>query len=40
MEDYSNPASAYGAEGATGQFNPVAFIKKPTTILRIVAWVS
>ncbi|XP_077979417.1 synaptogyrin-2-like isoform X2 [Glandiceps talaboti] len=29
----------YGAEKAGGQFDPVAFIKKPQVILRIVSWV-
>lgn len=31
---------AYGAGMAGGAFDPVAFIKKPQVILRIVSWVS
>jgi len=38
MEDYAG-SGAYGAGGATGQCNPVAFIKKPDVILRIIGWV-
>ena len=31
---------AYGAGKATGQFDPIAYIKKPQVILRAVSWVS
>ena len=30
---------AYGAGKAGGDFDPVTFIKKPVTILRICSWV-
>ena len=30
---------AYGAGKAGGDFDPVTFIKKPVTILRILSWV-
>jgi len=36
----TNSVAAYGAGGATGQFNPLAYIRKPEVILRLVAWVS
>ena len=32
-------AQAYGAGMSGGAFDPVAFIKKPQVILRIVSWV-
>ena len=31
---------AYGAGKAGGPFDPIAFIKKPQVILRLVSWVS
>ena len=33
-------AGAYGAGKAGTGFDPVAYIKKPQVILRIIAWVS
>ena len=30
---------AYGAGRAGGEFDPVTFVKKPVTILRICSWV-
>ena len=30
---------AYGAGKAGGPFDPIAFIKKPQVILRLVSWV-
>jgi len=33
-------AAAYGSQGATGNFDPVLFIKKPQVILRLISSVG
>lgn len=38
--DKSGAASAYGSGGATGQFDPIAIVKKPQVILRLLSVVS
>jgi hypothetical protein len=35
----SGDFGAYGSSGATGEFDPKLFVKKPQVILRIVGWV-
>lgn len=40
MDKIGQIGQAYGAGMAGAGFNPIAFIKKPQVILRIVAWVS
>jgi len=32
--------SAYGSAGASGQFDPATFIRKPQVLLRIIGFVS
>ena len=36
----ANSVGAYGAGWATGNFDPIVYIRKPSVILRLVAWVS
>ena len=36
----SSGISAYGSAGASGQFDPLTFIRKPQVILRIIGVVS
>lgn len=33
-------ASAYGSAGASGQFDPATFIRKPQVLLRMIGIVS
>ena len=33
------PGGAYGAGKAGTDFDPIAFLKKPVTVLRILSWV-
>jgi len=36
----TNNVGAFGAGWATGQWDPLAYIRKPQVILRLLAWVS
>jgi len=37
---HSAGTSAYGSAGASGQFDPATFIRKPQVLLRMIAVVS